>query len=47
MGNLFSRIMGKEALITSESFKDDSVWEKVVNLSCQEWENEFNENFVN
>ena len=37
---------GKNDVITSESYKDDSVWEKVVALSCKEWEEEFNDEFV-
>ena len=46
-GGLFSRMFGKEAPITSESFKEDAVWERLINLSCKEWEEDFNENFVN
>lgn len=33
-------------VITSESFKDDSVWERLISLSTKEWEGEYNDEFV-
>jgi len=47
MKNLFKKlVLRKDEVINSESFNDNSVWEKVVALSCKEWEENFNENFV-
>lgn len=40
-------MFGREQPINSESFKDDAVWERIINLSSKEWEREFNEHFVN
>ena len=47
MKNLLSKFIYRNGdTITSESFKDDAVWEKLIKLSTKEWEEEYNDEFV-
>jgi hypothetical protein len=47
MKNLFNKfVLGKDDKITSDSYKDDAVWERLVTLSCKEWEEDFNEEYI-
>jgi hypothetical protein len=39
--------LGKELDLSPEDFRDDSVWEKLVNLSLKEWNKSFNEDYIN
>jgi hypothetical protein len=36
----------REPKIDSESYKDDSVWERLVKKSVKEWEIHFNANYI-
>jgi hypothetical protein len=42
---MFGRYLG-EGKIDSESYKDDSVWERLVLKSLKEWEIHFNANYI-
>jgi hypothetical protein len=45
---LFNKyVLGKELDLSPEDFRDDSVWEKLVNLSLKEWNKSFNEDYIN
>jgi len=47
MKNMLSKFIYRNGeVITSESFKDDSVWERLISLSTKEWEGEYNDEFV-
>lgn len=47
MKNMFNKfVLGRDEKIDSESYKDDAVWDKLVELSIKEWEEEFNENYI-
>jgi hypothetical protein len=44
MKSLFNRyVLGKPLELDAESFKDDSIWEKIIAISNKEWKDEFNE----
>jgi hypothetical protein len=43
---MINKLIWKEEKFNSDSFRDDSVWEKLVEASIKDWEEEFNEDFV-
>ncbi len=43
---MINRLIWKAQKFNSDSFKDDAVWEKIVEVACKEWQDDFNEDFV-
>ena len=43
---MINRFIWKEEKFNSDSFRDDTVWEKLVDAACKHWEDDFNEDFV-
>lgn len=39
-------VKGKELELTPESFRDENVWERIVQVSLREWEKCFNEEYI-
>jgi hypothetical protein len=39
-------VTSREMKIDSESYKDERVWDKLVEISLKEWEQDFNESYI-
>lgn len=39
-------VLGKELELDADSFKDDSIWERLVQVSLKEWNKDFNEAYI-
>ena len=47
MKSLFNKyVLGKELDLNADSFKDETIWQKIVDLSKREWEKQFNEAYI-
>lgn len=45
--NLFNQyVLRKDLELDPESFRDDSIWGKLMQVSLKEWNNEFNEGYI-
>jgi hypothetical protein len=43
---MINKLIWKELKFNSDSFREDTVWERLVDVSCKEWDEDFNEDFV-